>query len=111
MAERWEGLAKKLARGREASAVRQHFIVSKRAGEYDDFSEEAVRSARAVDNALREAGAPRRFCDLDEPIGGDSVTSAVRFAHLVRARFTFGDLLSECNWLDGGADAILKEVA
>ncbi|MCH9001011.1 MAG: iron-containing alcohol dehydrogenase [Planctomycetes bacterium] len=111
LAELWEDLAKKLARWREASAVRQHFIVSKRAGEYDDFIEEAVRSARAVENALREAGAPRRFCDLDEPIGGDSVTSAVRFAHLVRARFTFGDLLSECNWLDGGADAILKELA
>jgi len=111
LAELWEDLAKKLVRRREAAGVRERFIVRKRAGEYDEFIGEAVRSVRAVENALREAGAPRRFCDLDEPIDVDSVTSAVRFAHLVRARFTFGDLLSECNWLDGGAVAILKELA
>ncbi len=55
-------------------------------------------------------GAPRRSCDLDEPICGDSFTAAVRFAHLIRARFTFGDLLSECEWLEGAAVAILRRL-
>lgn len=111
LAELWEDLARKLVRRGEAVSVRQRFIVRKRAGEYDEFIGEAVRPARAIENALREAGAPRRFCDLDEPIGGECVASAVRFAHLVRARFTFGDLLSECNWLEGGVGSILKELA
>ena len=107
----WQDLAKKLVRRRKAAEARQRFIVRKRAGEYDEFIREAVRSARAIENALREAGAPWRSCGLDEPIAVDSVTSAVHLAHLVRARFTFGDLLSECGWLDGVAVAILKELA
>jgi hypothetical protein len=36
---------------------------------------------------------------LNEPIARDTTESAVRFAHLVRARFTLGDLLSESGWL------------
>ena len=111
LAELWQDRSIKLDRRLEAAGARLRFAARKRGGEYDEFIREAVRSARAVENALREAGAPRRFCDLDEPIGGDCVAAAVRFAHLVRARFTFGDLLSECNCLDGGAGSILKELA
>ena len=60
----------------------------------------AHRGACAIEYALQQAGAPLGFQDLTEPIGPEGVTSAVRFAHLVRARFTLGDLLSESGWLD-----------
>jgi hypothetical protein len=96
-----------LGRWRKAADTRRRFAARKRAGEYDGFIRQAVRPASQVENALQDAGAPRRFCDLNEPIGQETAGSAVRFAHLVRARFTLGDLLSETGWLDDSADDLL----
>jgi glycerol-1-phosphate dehydrogenase [NAD(P)+] len=102
--------AKKRARWRGAADARRRFIERKRTGDYDDFLRNAVRPASEIEDALRNAGAPCRFCDLDQPISRDSARTAVRFAHLIRARFTLGDLLTEAGWLtDSRADVLLGE--
>ena len=100
LAELWNDLAKKLALWRGAGDARRRFIERKRAGEYDATLARLVRPAAAIEKALADAKAPQRFSELDQPIGEERVTAAVRFAHLIRARFTLGDLLSESGWLD-----------
>ncbi len=107
VAELWRDFAKKLGTWRAARDARRRFGERKRAGEFDSFIERAVRRSAAIDHALREVGAPWRFADLDQPVGAGSARSAVRFAHLVRARFTLGDLLSESAWLDDAATEAL----
>ena len=98
--ELWREFSKKVARWHSAIDVRRSFIIRKRAGEFDEFISKSVRSAAEIDNALRQAGAPRRWRDLDEPIAEHSVIAAVSHAHLVRARFTYGDFLTETDWLN-----------
>ncbi len=105
-------LAKKRARWRRAAAVRRQFVERKLAGDYDEFIRGAVRPALEIENALQTAGAPRRFADLNEPVARATAQAAVRFAHLIRARFTLGDLLAETSWLDEAhADELLDEPA
>ena len=101
-AELWRDFARKLGRWRRGADVRRRFVERKRAGEYDDFIRQAVRPSSAIESALREAGAPRCFSDLSVPVDMSCATQAVCLAHMVRARFTLGDLLSESGWLDDG---------
>jgi len=98
-AELWNDFATKLTCWRSAIQQRRRFIERKRAGEFDEFINRAVRTADKIDTALRQAGAPRRWCDLDNPVFDDCAVTAVRRAHLVRSRFTLGDLLTEADWL------------
>ncbi len=58
-----------------------------------------VSSATVIDDALRRAGAPRRVEDLDAPVDRASARTAMLHGHLIRARFTFGDILAESGWL------------
>jgi glycerol-1-phosphate dehydrogenase [NAD(P)+] len=110
--EIWRDFAKKRARWRSAAEARRQFVARKRAGEYDEYLRNGVRSSSEIEDALRKAGAPRRFSDLDEPVPHATASVAVRFAHLIRARFTFGDLLAETSWLsEARADELLGEPA
>jgi glycerol-1-phosphate dehydrogenase [NAD(P)+] len=109
LGELWQDFAKKRARWRSAAAARRRFVDRKRAGEYDEFIRRAVRPVSEIEDALRRAGAPCRFADLNEPIPRASAHAAVRFSHLIRARFTFGDLLAETRWLDGARAAELLD--
>ena len=59
-----------------------------------------VRAPAVVRNALSAAGCPTTFADLDPAVGPDLAAAAVRHAHLVRRRFTFGDLLNACGLLE-----------
>ncbi|UCG15755.1 MAG: iron-containing alcohol dehydrogenase [Phycisphaerales bacterium] len=102
-AELWRDFAKKLGRWRSVADVRRGFVDRKRAGEYDDFIRQAVRPPSAIEAALQKAGAPRCFSELSVPVSMGCATQAVRLAHMVRARFTLGDLLSESGWLDNEA--------
>ncbi|MCH7814167.1 MAG: iron-containing alcohol dehydrogenase, partial [Planctomycetes bacterium] len=105
--ELWRDLAKKLNRWNAAGAARRSFIERKRAGCYDAFLRANVRSSAAVADALTRATAPRRFADLTEPISAVTARTAVSNAHLVRARFTLGDLLDQAGWLDDANVAAL----
>ena len=92
-AEVWTDFSKKIARWRAASESRKRFVDRYRAGELDAPLRQAVRSSAEIDDALKRAGAPRRFDELDKPIPAATARAAIRHAHLLRARFTLGDLL------------------
>lgn len=110
LAEVWRDYERKLSRWRAAIDVRREFAERCRAGDLNAFLRDAVRPAADVEKALREVRAPRRFVELDEPIWHASAHAAVCYGHLVRARFTFGDLLTETGWLnDERADELLRE--
>jgi glycerol-1-phosphate dehydrogenase [NAD(P)+] len=50
--------------------------------------------------ALREAGAPARFGELDPPVAPEVVRWALGSCHLMRNRFTLADLLFFAGWWD-----------
>ncbi len=100
ISEIWQHFQRKLTRWRAARDARRAFVEQHRGGAFDAFLRDAVRPIAEIEDALRRAGAPRRFADLNEPIRRSSAHAAVRYAHLIRARFTLGDLLSEAGWLD-----------
>lgn len=109
-AEIWRDFEKKIDRWQGAAAARERFVAKLQAAEIDEFLSANVRPACEVADALARAGAPQRFCDLDRPISDDAARMAVRYAHLVRARFTFGDLLDRAGWLtDRTAAELLAE--
>ena len=98
-AELWHDLSRKLTRWRKASAQRRRFGERMREGEFDAFIRTRVRGSRHVCSALLQAGAPTRFAELEPRIPERSIRNAVLHSHLIRARFTFGDLLHACRWL------------
>ena len=69
------------------------------AGSITEAIQRLTRTAEAIEAALTTAGAPTRFADLTQPVSDRSALAAVRFGHLIRARFTLGDLLELCGWL------------
>jgi glycerol-1-phosphate dehydrogenase [NAD(P)+] len=70
-----------------------------------------VEPARLVD-ALRKAGAPVRFGDLDPPVDPGTARWAVANCHLMRDRFTVADLACFLDaWSDDDVDAVLAEAS
>lgn len=91
--------ARKLTRWSAALPARRIFVQRARAGEFDEFLQENVRSSVQVADALRRARAPQRFAELGKPISESAALHAIQNAHLIRARFTLGDLLAQTGWL------------
>jgi glycerol-1-phosphate dehydrogenase [NAD(P)+] len=108
-AEIWRDLEKKLARWNAAVEPRRDFARRAQAGELDDFLSTNVRSATEVAAIMARATAPRRFADLTEPIPAATAHAAVLHSHLVRARFTLGDLLAHASWLKATTPATLLD--
>jgi glycerol-1-phosphate dehydrogenase [NAD(P)+] len=109
VAEIWRDYDKKMTQWRRSAEARRRFAAAKRAGEFEPFLTANVRTSEAVDAALARAGAPRTFGDLDRPISFETARAAVQFSHLIRARFTLGDLLDQSGWLKTEtAAALLK---
>lgn len=97
--EIWREFHRKLQKWDAAQARRREFAARKRAGEFEPFLAQAVRSSDAIALAMSRAGAPLRFTELTPPVGEASARAAAQHAHLVRARFTLGDLLDMTDWL------------
>ncbi len=78
---------------------------------------EAVLDELLVDpvrlvEALRKAGAPLRFSQLDPPVDPDTARWAVANCHLMRDRFTVADLAWFLGaWTDADVDAVLAEAS
>ncbi len=100
-AEVWREFEQKLTRWQRVIDTRRTFAARKRAEEYDDFLRQNVRSSSAIESALQRAGAPCDFDKLDEPIGPNSALAAINNGHLIRSRFTLGDVLEQSGWLNG----------
>jgi glycerol-1-phosphate dehydrogenase [NAD(P)+] len=90
----------KLDRWRASIDGRQRFVDRMRVGELNEAMQRLVRPRIHVEQALTAAGAPRSFADLDEPVGDETGLSAILYGHLVRSRFTLGDVLSRTDWLN-----------
>jgi glycerol-1-phosphate dehydrogenase [NAD(P)+] len=70
-----------------------------------------VEPVRLVE-ALRKAGAPLRFSQLDPPIDPETARWAVANCHLMRDRFTVADLAWFLGaWTDADVDAVLAEAS
>lgn len=83
---------------------RQRFADGYRRGEWDAPLRRWIRPLEEIERALVAVNAPRTFEGLDQSVSTDSGIMAVRFGHLVRSRFTLGDLLARAGRL-GGDDA------
>ena len=63
---------------------------------------EMVLPPERLGRALREAGAPARFGELDPPVAPGVARWALANCHLMRNRFTLADLLFFAGWWDEG---------
>ena len=98
-AEVWRDYERKLQRWHGGAEARRLFVERCRSGEMTGQLRGIVSSAADINDALCRAGAPRRFEDLNAAIDPASARTAMLHGHLIRARFTFGDLLAESGWL------------
>jgi glycerol-1-phosphate dehydrogenase [NAD(P)+] len=106
-AQVWRDAERKLAFWAAGEAPRLRFVARLRAGELDEPLRAAVRTPADIAGALARAGAPRSFATMTQPVSEVQAEDAVRHAHLVRHRFTLGDLLSFAGWLDDNALRLL----
>jgi glycerol-1-phosphate dehydrogenase [NAD(P)+] len=75
-----------------------------------------VLAPESIVEALRTAGAPTRFSELDPPIPPEVARWAVASCHLMRDRFTIADLVDLSGatgrrWDEAFADDLLAEAA
>jgi glycerol-1-phosphate dehydrogenase [NAD(P)+] len=96
--ECWSDYSKKLERWSECRSQLESFL----AGwpRYREELKAMVVPPERLGNALRDAGAPARFGELDPPIPEDIAFWALRNCHLMRNRFTLADLLFFFDWWD-----------
>jgi glycerol-1-phosphate dehydrogenase [NAD(P)+] len=110
-AEVWRDYEQKLARWNAAGEARRRFVHRKKAGELEPFIGANVRSASEVADALETVGAPLTFETLTPPVPAQTAHAAIRYAHLIRKRFTFGDLLDHTGWMcDERAESLLGDL-
>lgn len=109
--ECWRDYVMKLAQWR-ASERRFDEVRERWSGEVAPRLRQLVRPSATIRAILRAADHPLGFDALDPPIPADQARFAVANAHLIRRRFTVGDLFT---WLDLGveslADALLDAPA
>jgi glycerol-1-phosphate dehydrogenase [NAD(P)+] len=68
-----------------------------------------VLPPETLGGALREAGAPARFGELDPPVSPEVVRWALGNCHLMRNRFTLADLLFYAGlWDDAFVERLLQ---
>jgi glycerol-1-phosphate dehydrogenase [NAD(P)+] len=108
--ECWADYRGKLARWQSRPAAVEGFAATWAAHEptLDALLIDPVRLVQA----LRTAGAPVRFADLDPAVDPASARWAVANCHLMRNRFTIADLACFLGvWDDDGVDTVLADAA
>lgn len=108
--ECWTGYRRKLARWR-ASRATVDAVRAAWAGHRAALAS-MVASPDAIAGALRDAGAPARFGELEPPVDPAQARWALRHAHLMRDRFSVLDLLAfGGRWDDAAVEAVLARAA
>lgn len=108
--ECWASYRRKLARWRAGRAT----VDAVRTGwaPHRERLGAMVATPDAIAGALREAGAPARFSELDPPVEPGQARWALRHAHLMRDRFSVLDLLAFAGrWDDDAVEAVLARAA
>jgi glycerol-1-phosphate dehydrogenase [NAD(P)+] len=103
--ECWSDCAKKLALWRNSRERVEAFLDVW--PEHRARIEELVLPPERLGGALRQAGAPVRFGELDPPVAPEVVRWALGNCHLMRNRFTLADLLFFAGWWD---DAFVERI-
>jgi glycerol-1-phosphate dehydrogenase [NAD(P)+] len=107
--ECWNDYRRKLERWRENRPRVEGFLE-----EWPQHRSELGRMVappEALGDALKEAGAPARFCELDPPVSPETARWALRNCHLMRDRFTVADLLFFAGrWDNAFVERILNRV-
>ena len=103
--ECWSDYAKKLAVWRESRPRVEEFLEGW--ARHRARLREMVLPPEALGDALREAGAPTRFGELDPPVRPEIALWALANCHLMRNRFTLADLLYYVGWWD---EALIKRL-
>ena len=98
-AELWSDCRQKLADWNGRREQWRAFCADWQSGVVQEQLRKLVRPPETVRSALAAAGAPTRFDQLDPPADESLALDAIRHAHLVRRRFTLGDLLNTCGLL------------
>ena len=96
--ECWSDYARKLTLWRRSRGHVERFF-----GEWPEHRArmlEMVLPPERLAGALREAGAPARFGELDPPVAPGVARWALANCHLMRNRFTLADLLFFAGWWD-----------
>lgn len=74
--------------------------------------DELLETPENIVAALRDAGAPTRFSELEHPSQPDDIVWALRNCHLMRNRFTIADLaFLSGNWSAALVDSVLAEAS
>jgi glycerol-1-phosphate dehydrogenase [NAD(P)+] len=106
-AECWGDCSRKLARWRSVQDQ-----VAEVAADWPAHREQLralTLPAEDIARAMREAGAPIRFADLDPPVTAEAGRWALGHCHLMRDRFTAVDLLAFAGeWGDDAVDDVLE---
>jgi glycerol-1-phosphate dehydrogenase [NAD(P)+] len=97
-AECWSDYASKLTLWRSSRERVEAFLDEW--PEHRARIEEMVLPPERLAGALREAGAPARFGELDAPVAPGVARWALGNCHLMRNRFTLADLLFFAGWWD-----------
>jgi glycerol-1-phosphate dehydrogenase [NAD(P)+] len=97
--ECWNDYARKLALWRRSREGVERFL--EEWPEHRTRIREMVLPPERLGGALREAGAPARFGELDPPVSPEVARWALENCHLMRNRFTLADLLFFAGWWDG----------
>jgi glycerol-1-phosphate dehydrogenase [NAD(P)+] len=103
--ECWSDYAGKLALWRRSRERVERFF--EEWPEHRARIREMVLPPERLGRALREAGAPARFGELDPPVAPEVARWALRNCHLMRNRFTLADMLFFVGWWD---DAFLERM-
>ncbi|MBA2712373.1 MAG: iron-containing alcohol dehydrogenase [Rubrobacteraceae bacterium] len=96
--ECWSDYSKKLERWSGCRPQLENFL--RNWPQYREELRDTVAPPDRLGEALRAAGAPARFRDLDPPIPEDTAFWALKNCHLMRNRFTLADLLFFIGWWD-----------
>ncbi|HEX4444599.1 MAG TPA: iron-containing alcohol dehydrogenase [Galbitalea sp.] len=111
-AECWTDYAKKLQHLRSTDAPGRVLSAMRAWPEHDAVLARLLESPENIVAALRDAGAPTRFSELENPAEPDDVRWAITNCHLMRNRFTIADLAYLTgNWTPEVIDSVLAEAA
>ncbi len=97
--ELWRDVQAKLSQWHGQEQRWHAFCSAWQAGRIQSKLRSLVRPWQTIRDALIDAGAPTTFSQLDPPVAEPLARAAIQHAHLVRQRFTLGDLLSACGLL------------
>ncbi|MEO8093795.1 MAG: iron-containing alcohol dehydrogenase [Pseudolysinimonas sp.] len=110
--ECWSDYSKKLEHLRAVDAPRRIRLAMASWASHEPMLSTLLETPEKIVAALRAAGAPTRFSELETPGLGDDIVWALTNCHLMRNRFTIADLAYlSGNWTPSDVTSVLAEAS